>query len=78
MVWVGGAVEGVKNGSFGGHGRSFVGCHLTIGSSDHGAPLRWAKEGIDDRDKAASIDASAAPRRSSATLASISDSTAGT
>jgi len=36
MVWVYGAAEVVKNCSFGGHGRSSVGWHLTIGSSDHG------------------------------------------
>jgi hypothetical protein len=36
----GGAANGVKSGSFGGHGRSFVGCHLTIGSSDRGSRLR--------------------------------------
>jgi len=38
--WVAGAAEVVKNGSFGGHGRGFVGCHLIIGSSDRGVHLR--------------------------------------
>jgi hypothetical protein len=44
---------------------------LTIGSSDRGARPRLAQEGIDDlddRDKAASIDGSAGPRRSTSTL----------
>jgi hypothetical protein len=68
MAWVCGAAEVVKNCSFGGHGRGFVGCHLTIGSSDHGAHLRWAKEGIDDWDKSASLAGNASPRRSTSSL----------
>ena len=42
--------------------------HLTIGSSDRGARLRWAKEGIDDLDKLPSLDAGATPRRSTSSL----------
>jgi hypothetical protein len=37
-------------------------------SSDRGSRLRWAKEGTDDRDKAASIDGNANPRRSTSSL----------
>ena len=41
---------------------------LTIGSSDRGARLRRAKEGIDDWDKVPSFDAGEAPRRSISSL----------
>jgi hypothetical protein len=41
---------------------------LTIGSSDRGARLRRAKEGIDDWDKVPSFDAGEAPRRSTSSL----------
>jgi hypothetical protein len=41
---------------------------LTIGSSDRGSRLRWAKEGVDDRDKVSSFDAGEAPRRSTSSL----------
>src|SRR6266478_4978924 len=52
--------------------RGFVGGYeasrsLTIGSSDRGCRLRWAKEGIDDWDKASSFDL-AHPRRSTSSL----------
>ena len=42
---------------------------LTIGWSDRGARLRWAKEGVDDWDKVPSADAGKAPRRSTSSLA---------
>jgi uncharacterized protein YuzE len=41
---------------------------LTIGSSDRGSRLRWAKEGVDDWDKVPSFDAGRAPRRSTSSL----------
>jgi hypothetical protein len=41
---------------------------LTIGSSDRGCPLRWAKEEVDDWDKSASLVAGEAPRRSTSSL----------
>ena len=41
---------------------------LTIGSSDRGSRLRWAKEGIDDRDKASSFRGRATARRSTSSL----------
>ena len=41
---------------------------LPIGSSDRGARLRWAKEGVDDWDKVPSFDAGEAPRRSTSSL----------
>jgi len=41
---------------------------LTIGSSDRGSRLRWAKEGVDDWDKVRSFDAGEAPRRSTSSL----------
>jgi hypothetical protein len=41
---------------------------LTIGSSDSGARLRWAKEGVDDWDKSASLVGNALPRRSASSL----------
>jgi hypothetical protein len=41
----------------------------TTALSDHGAPLRLAREGVDDKDLSASFAGKAAPRRSSATLA---------
>jgi hypothetical protein len=45
--------------------------NLTIGSSDHGAHLRWAKEGVDDLDKSASMVVAATPRRSTSSLGAI-------
>jgi hypothetical protein len=44
---------------------------LTIGSSDHGAHLRCAKEGVDDWDKPASFVVDATPRRSTSSLDGI-------
>jgi hypothetical protein len=42
---------------------------LTIGSSDHGAASSEDQgEGVDDRDKSASLDGGAAPRRSTSSL----------
>ena len=41
---------------------------LTIGWSDRGPCLRWAKEGVDDWDKVPSFDAGEAPRRSTSSL----------
>src|SRR5580658_193369 len=41
---------------------------LTIGWSDRGSRLRWAKEGVDDWDKVPSFDAGEAPRRSTSSL----------
>jgi uncharacterized protein len=41
---------------------------LTIGWSDRGSRLRWAKEGIDDLDKSVSFVAGATPRRSTSSL----------
>ena len=43
---------------------------LTIGWSDRGSRLRWAKEGVDDWDKVPSVDAGEAPRRSTSSLES--------
>jgi hypothetical protein len=43
-----GAASGVKRVSFGGHGRSFVGWHLTTAWSDRGWRLRRARERVDD------------------------------
>jgi hypothetical protein len=45
---------------------------LTIGSSDRGSRLRWAKEGIDDWDKSVSFCVDATPRRSTSSLDAIS------
>jgi hypothetical protein len=42
--------------------------HLTIGSSDRGPRLRWAKEGVDDLDKSAWLVVGEAPRRSTSSL----------
>ena len=42
--------------------------NLTCGLSDHGARLRWAKEGVDDGDKSASLVVGEAPRRSTSSL----------
>ena len=44
------------------------GCWLTIGSSDRGSRLQWAKEGVDDWDKSAPLDGGATPRRSTSSL----------
>src|SRR5882672_8590582 len=57
--------------------RGFVGGYeasrsVTIGSSDRGCRLRWAKEGIDDWDKASSFDL-AHPRRSTSSLGAMID-----
>src|SRR5271170_1964813 len=41
---------------------------LTIGSSDRGSRLHWAKEGVDDWDKVPSFVAGEAPRRSTSSL----------
>jgi hypothetical protein len=49
---------------------------LTIGSSDHGAHLRWANEGVDDLDKSASLNGNATPRRSTSSLEAMRDWTA--
>jgi hypothetical protein len=42
--------------------------HLTIGSSDRGRRLRWAKEGVDDLDQVPSFCVGEAPRRSTLLL----------
>jgi hypothetical protein len=48
---------------------------LTIGSSDRGLlRLRWAREGVDDWDKAVSFDAGALTRRSTSSLGVASGS----
>jgi hypothetical protein len=41
---------------------------LTIGSSDRGSRLPWAREGVDDWDQVPSFDAGEAPRRSTSSL----------
>jgi hypothetical protein len=64
-VWVRRAAEIVKNCSFGGHGRGFVGSHLTNGWNDHAAQLRRGHREVEDVDQAASIDGTATARRSS-------------
>jgi hypothetical protein len=43
-------------------------CALTIGWSDRGSRLRWAKEEIDDRDKLPPFCVTAPPRRSTSSL----------
>jgi len=44
---------------------------LTIGSSDRGVWLRWAKEKVDDWDKSASFCDNAPPRRSTSSLDAV-------
>jgi hypothetical protein len=63
-----GAANGVEGVGFDGHGLSFVGWHLTIGSNDHAAHLRRGNREVDGGDKAASIDDTATARRSSSSL----------
>jgi uncharacterized protein (DUF433 family) len=48
--------------------QAYCGRTLTIGSSDRECRLRWAKEGVDDRNKVPSFDADEAPRRSASSL----------